>query len=179
MHKMEELEDEHRVRSVAFELLGPPRLSKLLFEASILERLHENLETAAGLDSDDTAEKARALIEDDATLRSDILSIGLPILLPDGDSLLRGPRIGAGPPVGGELNRDRLAHQGWVDLRPGNWVQWRDRCARFWKTHSTGPGPEDGSIEDFDVRSASGDIRPGALAAHVFIVEDKGERAKS
>jgi hypothetical protein len=179
LHKMERLEEEHGVRSVAFELLGPPRLSKLLFEASILERLYENLETASRLDPGDTAERARALVEEDALLRSDILSIGIPILLPDGEHLLRGPRISSRPLPGVEPSRDRMANQGWVDLRPGNWVQWRDRCERFWTAHSQGPGPEDGSIDDFDVRSASGELRPGALAAHVFIVEDKGERAKS
>lgn len=175
---MERLEKEHDVRSVAFELLGPPRLSKLLFEAYILERLFPDLEAAVGLDPADTSDRAAALIESDRRLRSDILSIGLPILLPDGETVLRGPRVGAEPAPGAEPRLDRWAAQGWVDLRPDCWVQWRDRCGRFARRRSQGPGPERGSVADFDVRSASGAIRPGALAADVFLVEDKGERTK-
>ena len=60
---MEELEAEHGVRSVAFEMLGPPRLSKLLFEAEILRRLFAGVREAAGLDPEATAARALELIE--------------------------------------------------------------------------------------------------------------------
>ena len=40
------------------------------------------------------------------------------------------------------------------------------------------PGADAGSQEDLDVRSLSGEIRPGALAAHVFRGEDEGMRVK-
>jgi hypothetical protein len=88
---MEELEEEHGVRSVAFEMLGPPRLSKLLFEAEILRRLLPDIDTACALDPEGISERASRLLEDDARLRSDIVSIGIPILLADGEGLLRGP----------------------------------------------------------------------------------------
>jgi NAD(P)-dependent dehydrogenase (short-subunit alcohol dehydrogenase family) len=39
LERMAELEMEHQVESVAYEMLGPPRLSKLLFEGAILARL--------------------------------------------------------------------------------------------------------------------------------------------
>ena len=38
LEKLRALEEQHGVRSVAFENLGPPRLSKLLFEAHLLRR---------------------------------------------------------------------------------------------------------------------------------------------
>ena len=38
---MERWETEHGIGSVAYEMLGPPRLSKLLFEAAILRRLYD------------------------------------------------------------------------------------------------------------------------------------------
>ena len=38
LNRLHQLEQEHKVESVAFELLGPPRLSKLLFEAHLLKR---------------------------------------------------------------------------------------------------------------------------------------------
>ena len=38
---LERLGAEHGIESVALEMLGPPRLSKLLFEAAILRRLYD------------------------------------------------------------------------------------------------------------------------------------------
>ncbi|NIR45790.1 MAG: short-chain dehydrogenase, partial [Gemmatimonadetes bacterium] len=53
LRRMEELEARHGCRSVAFERLGPPRLTKLLYEAHVLERLYETLERAAELEPDE------------------------------------------------------------------------------------------------------------------------------
>lgn len=178
LRRMEELETEHGVRSVAFEMLGPPRLSKLLFEASILQRLLPDLEAAAGLDPEDVAREAAALVDEDVALRSDIVSIGLPVLLPDGARLLRGPDVKVKPDGHGPGDVDRLAARGWVDLRAASWEAWRQRCTDFLATEVRGPGADAGSGADLDVRSRSGEIRPGALAAYVFRVEDRGERFK-
>jgi hypothetical protein len=61
--RMEALEREHGVESVAYEMLGPPRLSKLLFEVAILRRLYDGLDGAAELDPDETARRTAELIE--------------------------------------------------------------------------------------------------------------------
>ena len=172
---MEQLEEEHGVRSVAFEMLGPPRLSKLLFEAEILNRLYGSVQQGADLDPDETASRALDLIETDGRLRSDILSIGIPILFPDGKSMLRGPKVsvepdGAPDPV--------WANRGWVDLRSESWGRWRDRLNSFRADVLDVPGAAHGSGSDLDVRARSGDIRPGSLAAYVFRFEDEGERMK-
>ena len=37
-----ELEKKHRTDSVAFEMLGPPRLSKLLYEAHLIRLVYKN-----------------------------------------------------------------------------------------------------------------------------------------
>jgi len=179
LRRMEELETEHGVRSVAFEMLGPPRLSKLLFEASILQRLLPGLEAAAGLDPEEVAGRAASLMEEDGTLRSDVVSIGIPVLLPDGRRLLRGPDVKVAPAGEGIADPDRLAARGWVDLRPASWEAWRRRCGAFLASEVRSPGADAGSLEDLDVRSRSGEIRPGALAAYVFRVEDEGERIKA
>lgn len=172
---MEELSAEHGVRSVAFEMLGPPRLSKLLFEAEILYRLFPGVREAAGLDPEATAARSLELIESDARLRSDVLSIGIPILLPDGQRMLRGPRVSVEP----EGPPDVLwANRGWVDLRPESWSRWRHRLVSYVAAVLDVPGAEYGSGADLDVRARSGDIRPGALAAYVFRFEDEGERMK-
>lgn len=174
---MEELEREHGVRSIAFEMLGPPRLSKLLFEAAILRELFEDVRAAGRLDEKETAERAAELISVDRDLRSSIVSIGLPILLPDGRHVLRGPEVKVRPPEGEVLRDARLASQGWVDLRAVSWVKWRERCTAFIHDQVDGVGADAGSGRDLDPRVRTGQIRPGALAAFVFRVEDKGERA--
>lgn len=177
MAYMEELQEEHGVRSVAFEMLGPPRLSKLLFEGEILRRLLPDLPAACELDPEDFARQAGELVAGDARLRSDIVSIGIPILLADGERLLRGPWVSVEPGPDETRGAD-WAHNGWVDLRPGNWATWRARCRDFRRRVVEAPGPEHGSSIDLDVRSRSGEIRPGALAAFVFRYEDAGERIK-
>lgn len=179
LRTMEKLEEEHGVRSIAFEMLGPPRLSKLLFEAFILGRLFPGgVREAAGLDPEDTARAAAALVREDGRLRSDILSVGLPILLEDGKRMLRGPRVSVAPDDLSAPPDAEWANRGWVDLRAVSWERWRHRCGRYVTEILEAPGPEAGSAEDLDARARSGEIRPGALGAFVFRVEDKGERMK-
>jgi len=170
---MEELEARHGVRSVAFEMLGPPRLSKLLFEAEILYHLYGEVRAAAELDPEDTAERALALIESNERLRSDVLSIGIPILLPDGERLLRGPRVSVEPDGPADVV---WANRGWVDLRAESWSRWRDRLVSYIGAVLDVPDAGHGSAADLDVRARSGEIRPGSLAAYVFRFEDEGER---
>lgn len=178
LQTMERLEDEHGVRSVAFEMLGPPRLSKLLFEAEILRRLFGGVREASRLDPSGTAARAHALLREDAILRSDILSVGIPILLPDGDGLLRGPRLAFVPDTDKGAPGPEWANRGWVDLRPVSWRRWADRCVSFLARVIEAPGAEHGSGTDLDPRARSGAIRPGTLAAFVFRYEDGGERMK-
>lgn len=178
LRRMEELEEEHGIRSVAFEMLGPPRLSKLLFEGAILDRLFDDLEEVTELDPGETAGRAAELIRDDRRLRSDILSIGIPVLLPGGEELLRGPEIKVTPDGDEGTDVDRWAARGWVDLRPASWVRWAERCRGYLEEQVRAPGPDEGSRTDLDVRGRSGEIRPGALAGHVFRIEDEGERIK-
>jgi len=178
LRHMEELEVEHRVRSVAFEMLGPPHLTKLLFEAHLLERLFVDMRAAAKLDPAATATAALELVQNDARLRSDILSVGLPIVLPDGHSVLRGREVNVMPGPGASPEDPRWANRGWVDLRADSWVRWRQRCERYVREVIEVPGAEAGSFADLDVRGRDGSIRPGALAAFVLRVEEEGERIK-
>jgi len=172
---MEELEERHGVRSVAFEMLGPPRLSKLLFEAEILYRLFGGVRDAAGMDPEATAARALDLIDTDDRLRTDVLSIGIPILLPDGKRLLRGPRVSVVPDGPADAS---WANRGWVDLRAESWSRWRDRLDSYVEAVLDVPDAGHGSGADLDVRARSGEIRPGSLAAYVFRFEDEGERMK-
>lgn len=174
---MDDLERESGERSVGFEMLGPPRLTKLLFEAEILRRLCGGaLDRVAELDPDETARAAEALVRDDADLRTRIVSSNLAVLLPDGERLLRGRKV-AIEPAGGEA-ADDTARKGWVDLRARNWGAWRERVRQVMGRVGAAPGPEGGSRWDMEPWHRTRAIRPGALAAWVFRHEDQGERIK-
>jgi hypothetical protein len=177
LRRMEELEAETGQRSVAFEMLGPPRLSKLLFEAFILERLYETLGNASKLDPETTAREAEALLQANGDLRVNIVSIGLPIISADGCRVLRGPELKTKPEKGGQVD-ERLISRGWVDLRPSNWEVWRSRIHRYITEVIEAPGPDEGSIADADQASRSKRIRPGAAVAWILKREDGGERVK-
>ncbi|HEX6132560.1 MAG TPA: hypothetical protein VFZ24_01175 [Longimicrobiales bacterium] len=178
LDRMASLEREHGVEAVAYEMLGPPRLSKLLFESAILARLLAGLGDVAELDPDRTARAAHDLLNDDTDLRSRILTIGLPILLPDGASLLRGPDVKITPEAGQPSTDARLADAGWVDLRPANWRKWSERARCMLQELGTRPGPEHGSRSDREPADRGVAIRPGRMAAWVFRYEDRGERNK-
>lgn len=177
LDRMAALEREHGVEAIAYEMLGPPRLSKLLFEAALLGRLYPDLPAVAELAPEDAAGRAAALIEADADLRIRALSIGLPIVLPDG-RLLRGPEVRVQPDEAHPVNDPRLADNGWVDLRPANWRKWSDRARTMLDGPHDGTSLEYGSRYDIEPEGRHTRIRPGRLAAWVFRVEDRGGRIK-
>lgn len=116
LNRMRMLEKQHEVDSVAFELLGPPRLSKLLFECYLLKRVSSTLSDALRKDPESLASRCWELVSAEARLRQHILSIGIPILSPEADRILRGPVIKAVD-----------ARHGWVDLTPQNMARWQAR----------------------------------------------------
>jgi hypothetical protein len=177
LERMAALEAEHGVEAVAYEMLGPPRLSKLLFESTILSWLYDDLTDAAVLDPDDAAERAEALIRENTDLRIRMLSIGLPILLADGQRMLRGPEVKVSPEPGQSARDPKLADNGWVDLRPANWRKWSGRVRAMLEA-AEGPGPDHGSRRDLEPDAGNTRIRPGRMAAWVFREEDRGARVK-
>ncbi|MGH7477043.1 MAG: short-chain dehydrogenase [Longimicrobiales bacterium] len=178
LERMEELEAEHGVNAIAYEMLGPPRLSKLLFEAAIVGRLFASVSAAARLDPPDMARRSASLLAQDADLRSRILSAGLAVLLPDGERVLRGAIVKIEPEPGQSPHDRRLPESGWVDLRASNWARWRARLERIDRDAQTLPGPDHGSQTDLEPGRRTQQIRPGRLAAWVFRHEDRGERMK-
>ncbi|MFV2006210.1 MAG: short-chain dehydrogenase [Longimicrobiales bacterium] len=175
---MERMEDEHGVEAVAYEMLGPPRLSKLLFEAAILKRLYGDLATGMALDASETAAAASRMVNEDDDLRRRILSIGLAIVLPDGESVLRGAvvKVPHQPSVA-DLDESVVA-AGWVDLRVSNWERWRERLAALCEELDQRPGIEAGSGSDHEYGDAERKLRPGRLASWILRREDQGERTK-
>jgi NAD(P)-dependent dehydrogenase (short-subunit alcohol dehydrogenase family) len=183
LEKLRNLEKEHDVRSVAFENLGPPRLSKLLHEADLLRRTFETMARVRATTPAELSRCAEALVIGDANRRAEILSIGIPILLPDG-RLLRGPECKI-PPVSepDEITDERVeawARAGWVDLRHGNMAAWKARFERIEAEIESIPALDTSSryLRDRQFWGAEGLIQPGKVVGWIFATEDKGARMK-
>ncbi|ROL58592.1 short-chain dehydrogenase [Bacteroidetes/Chlorobi group bacterium Naka2016] len=133
VEKLKELELENNVESIAFELLGPPRLSKLLFEANILKHCVGSMKNLVNFTAKEISQKSLEIIKKNVKLRSQMLSIGLVILLPDGKSYLRGKEVkipAQGSQAELELTQENInqwCKEGWVDLRPENFDLWKTR----------------------------------------------------
>ena len=133
-------EQESGIASVALGKLGPPELSKLLFEAQLLKVAYGSLDRIIQDDVEPATMSQRAVaVLESSGVAGHAPSIGIPILLPDGKRILRGPRINVPEPEGhdtvADLTRqggmDRWARKGWVDLRPANMAVWKSRFSQM------------------------------------------------
>lgn len=166
------LEERHGVRSVAFEMLGPPRLTKLLFEASLLSRLYPSVRALAMADPGCAARDCEQLIrEKEPAVRREILSVGLPILLANGEYVLRGEKVVVPP----ENRGADIAYRGWVDLRPANFALWIKRASAI---SAVEPDTRTGSGARWTAIDPDAPIEPARMAVWVFEKEDEGYRIK-
>ena len=185
LEKLRRLEEEHQVRSVAFENLGPPRLSKLLHEADLLRRVHRTMGRVAKSSPADLSRALAEAIVKTPSLRREIVSIGIPILLPDG-RLLRGPETKIPPPSGGEapeVTPERVeawARAGWVDLREANMATWQARFQAIEAEMDAIPAADSSSryLRDRQFWGEEGRIQPGKVVGWIFATEEKGARMK-
>ena len=186
-----QLEHEHSVDSVAFEILGPPRLSKLLFEAYMLKRVFSTIQAVAESSPEALAEALLNLVTEDADLRSRAISIGIPILMTDGVTLLCAERDRrdhrwewqSWDVTPAAINR--WAETEWIDLRVGNMARWRTRMVNILSEAGSMPAP------DFDSSSrwgrsmadpATWQLQPkmniGEVVGWIFTNEEQGQRMK-
>src|SRR3989441_385 len=126
--RLRSLEQETQSRAVAYEMLGPPRLTKLLWESHLCGLLRPSVRALAQSRPVELAAEAHARVQRDSGVRSHILSVGIPILTPDGEGLYRGslvvvPGDGADPRA--------AAPRGWVDLRPDQFGVWIKRAQQM------------------------------------------------
>jgi NAD(P)-dependent dehydrogenase (short-subunit alcohol dehydrogenase family) len=186
MEKMIALEKEHGVSSVAFEMLGPPRLSKLLFEAHLLRRSFVTMSAVLESRAETLSRRLAADLSAQATLRSEIVSIGIPVLFPDGN-LLRGPEVKV-PAAVTEKDSYRVTPErleswveaGWVDLRVKNMRRWLKRFRSIQAEILAVPRGDTSSrfLRDRTFWQAKGEIQPGKVVGWIFAVEEAGARMK-
>lgn len=185
LDQMNHLEATSNTSSVAFEMLGPPRLAKLLFESNLLKQIAGNFDRVAEISAEELSSQAQAIIETNAKLRSQMISIGIPILMNDGKRLIRGKQIKIPPAKAGvtvslaDGKINEYAREGWVDLRKENMESWKKRFEKI-RAEATAAGNSTGS--EFD-RSPEywnnfSSISEGRIAAWIFTIEEGGERIK-
>lgn len=180
--EMTRIEENVNTHSVALGQLGPPELSKLLWEAELLKIAYATLEGALQHDPATMSETLYNRILSDDRLRHLMTSIGLPILTPDGKHLIRGPFIRI-PEIPGESevtlsdqDIDVWAKKGWVDLRPENFASWQRRfdvmLQERQKERGRGSAALTRQAYHFDA------IRIGEIVGWIFNNEEGGYRIK-
>jgi hypothetical protein len=183
LERLNEMEKEHGVHSVAFEMLGPPRNSKLLFEAHLLRLVYPNMEAVRTSTPQAVRDALDRLVREKPEEANRVVSVGIPILLDSGE-VIRGvevlvPKGGQSVPVTPE-ELESWVRDGWVDLRLANCAKWIER---FQKIHDDLAAlPEDDSSSRFlrnrrfwhkvDV------IQPGKVVGWILGTEEGGSRIK-
>ncbi len=185
IEKINKLEKENNIDSVAFEMLGPPRLSKLLFEAYLLKRTVGSLKKVIETKAEDLSKMTEELVLNDASLRSEMLSIGLVILLSDGKRYLKGKEVKI--PLNSnekiEITPEKLkdwSYNAWIDLRPSSFEEWQNRIKNIIAQSENIPANDTSSRYAFnnDYWDNFETINEGKLAGWIFENEDKGWRWK-
>jgi len=184
--KLRGMEDKHG-EAVAFEILGPPRLSKLLYEAFLLKQAYGTPKKIIAAKPEAMAKKLQTLVNKNDELRARIISIGVPIVTADGKKLLRGTKIVAPPfrgdntvPVDAKL-LDHYCYEGWVDLRPANMECWRKRMQNLaavmeaidWKK---GGANTSSRFNRKNYLDEDGRLNIGEIAGWIFNTEEDGSR---
>lgn len=183
LERMNALQKEHGSRSVGFEMLGPPRITKLLYEAHFLKEAFGTMSEVRDAEPATVAEVLDALVRGKPRLANEAAAVGIPIFLASGE-ILRGPRV----IVPGDADAETVTPEkleawirdGWVDLREENCARW---IARFKKIHqATESIPEnDTSSRHLRNRHFWDDerkIQPGKVVGWILSEEEHGARIK-
>lgn len=186
VNKMTQMEKESGIDSVAFEMLGPPRLSKLLYEVYLISRVAGTMKQAVKLSPAKLSEGCFNLIKNDNALTARIVAIGIPILFPDGKSLLRGNEVKIPVQTGNtSLPSDQKAinswaNDGWVDLRTENMAAWVKRLKALMKEAELISHDDTSSlhVRTIEYWKNFEEINPGRVVSWIFIHEEKGKRIK-
>ncbi len=171
-------------RSVAFEMLGPPHLTKLLFEAHLLRESYGTMTAVREATAEEVERRLVELVTAKPEVANQVAAVGIPILLPSGE-LIRGPSV----IVPAEADREevtpdkleRWVEDGWVDLRRDNCARWVARIRAIHEEIERLPAGDTSSEHLRSERFWHEDrrIQPGKLVGWILSVEEHGARIKS
>lgn len=183
LERMTQLERDGETRSVAFEMLGPPRNSKLLFEAHLMRETFGTMTAVRNASADEICEKLNEIVRQQPRLANEIASVGIPILL-ENDELIRGQKVIVPARADQEpLTPEKLetwVEGGWVDLRLENCRRWHARITAI--HHEMRSIPEEDTSSRFMRNRRFWDedhqIQPGKIVGWILSVEEAGARIK-
>ena len=176
-------ESESGIPSVALGRLGPPELSKLLFEAHLLKHACGTLNRTVELSAEALSDALVKALEPSGVART-APSIGIPVLMPNGKHMLRGPRINVPEVIGHRTSvslsdvdmREKWICKGWIDLRASNMVVWKGRFEKMVQARAV---LRDAGSAAASIHSYLGDhFEIGEVVAWIFNNEMGGYRVK-
>jgi hypothetical protein len=183
LERMMEFESQGETKSVAFEMLGPPRNTKLLFEAHLLREAFGTMTAVRESNPEEVVERIETMLQKEPRLANEVVSVGIPILLSSGE-ILRGQKVIVPAEADNEPltpeNLEAWVHDGWVDLRLDNCASW---IARMQRIHDdTAAIPEDDTssrhLRNRRFWDEEKRIQPGKILGWVLSVEEHGARFK-
>jgi len=183
LERMNALQKEHGTHSVAFEMLGPPRITKLLFEAHLLQLAFGTMNAVRRSSAEEVEKKLDELVRGKPEVANDVAAVGIPLLLASGE-VIRGPRV----IVPGEAEAERITpgrletwvRDGWVDLRRENCAKWIERFRSIHEETEAIPEDDTSSRHLRHRRFWDEDrvIQPGKVVGWILSVEEEGARFK-
>ena len=183
LERMNRLQKEHGTHSVAFEMLGPPRITKLLFEAHLLQRAFGTMNAVRSSSPEVVAERLDELVREQPEVANDLAAVGIPLLLRSGE-VIRGPGVivpgdARDVEVTPEL-LERWVRDGWVDLRPANCGKWIERFHRIHQEVEGIPEEDTSSrhLRGHDFWDEDRVIQPGKVVGWILSEEEHGARMK-
>jgi hypothetical protein len=183
MEWMAELEGQGKTRSVGFEMLGPPKNTKLLFEAHLLREAFCTMTAVREATPEEVAARLDEMVRTRPRIASEVISVGIPILLDSGE-ILRGQKvIVPSEAENEEVTPERLENwvrNGWVDLRTKNCKRWIDRFKTIHDKILSRPPLDTSSRYLRNHRFWANDkgIQPGKLVGWILSEEEGGDRFK-
>jgi hypothetical protein len=183
LEHMVELEQQHQTHSVAFEMLGPARNSKLLFEAHLLRLAFGTMLAVREATPEQVRDALDRLVREDPEVANRVVAVGIPILLDSGE-VIRGPKVLVPADAEAvEVTPERLegwVHDGWVDLRLANCARWVERFCRIHRDTMAMPEEETSSrfLRNRRFWHEERPLQPGKVVGWVLGTEEMGGRIK-
>lgn len=117
---------------LSFGFLGP-KIAKLITECKLIKKSYGTVEDALSVSPERLSYSLEKLLEIEPDLHNASISVGIPILLPDGERLIFARRAVKDkgweekPWTVDDVNIDKWADSEWVDLRSSNMATWQER----------------------------------------------------
>lgn len=170
-------------QGIAYGLLGP-RITKLIFEAHLIRKSYNTFEKALQPLPEEISYTLEKEVERDQEIRSGALSIGIPILLTDGKTLLFAQRFNKDKKWEEEnwvINLERVeewAQREWIDLRPQNMLRWQEWLRTIYEEIKKSSGDTSSHMDcgsRFWLRNEKGEILidPGEVVGWILIKEGR------